>query len=311
MPHAVITEEILQSESLIPQNIIVGIKNNRGTRRRDLSSGKENFMRFIKDEVFNLVRKHYRTSGHRTLFGHSMAGAFTMNVLASEPGLFTNYIAASPTIQSNNSELITKYQNLASLEEQTQKSLYFTFGDESAEGKNASEALEKFLELMKNKKLNKLMWRFSPLSEQVHMTTPSLTLYAGLSFAFSDYKAPSYTGFKDYTQQGGWQGLKTYYNKRAKKYSEPAEIPDTTFINLGFAVFDDGHESEGLEILKRNAQTHPNSLRALNALAQTYEDLKKPRKALEIYKKALFLADKLTSSNLTFFKKQVERLERS
>ena len=58
LPHAVITEEILQSESLISQNLIVGIKTNRGTRRRDLSSGKENIIHFIKEEVFTMLRTH-------------------------------------------------------------------------------------------------------------------------------------------------------------------------------------------------------------------------------------------------------------
>ncbi|NQZ87634.1 MAG: hypothetical protein HRT54_08650 [Colwellia sp.] len=308
-PHAVIAEDILQNESLMPQSIIVAIKNNRGTRRRDLSSGRENFLQFIKDEVFTLINNQYRTSDHKTLFGHSMAGAFTLNTLVSQADLFDNYIAASPTIQSNDSELIAKYKKLENIENESIKSLYLSFGNEIAEGKSATDALNKFLDLMKKKTVNKLTWHYSPLPKQVHMTTPYLTLYAGLSYVFSDYQAPTYSGFEDYTQRGGLQNLKEYYSKRAIKYAVSAEVPSMTMINLAFAIFGDGHESKALEILEANALSHQKSFRALNALAQAYEDIKKPSKALTIYKKAVALAEELSSRNLVFFKRHVTRLE--
>ena len=311
LPHAVLTETILQEESLMPQSIIVAIKNNRGTRGRDLSASRENFLRFIKDEVFSLITKQYRTSAHKTLFGHSMAGAFTMSVLASQPNMFDNYIAASPTIQSNDYELIAQYQALDLTKTPSQISLYLTFGNEAAEGKIATEALHKFLNLMEKITDEKLLWRFHALPEQVHMTTPYLTLYAGLSFAFSDFKAPTYTGLADYRQRGELKGLKDYYAKRASKYLVSNEVPDETFVNLGFAIFDEGHKTEGLEILKTTAKLYPDSFRALNALAQTYEDVKKTSRALAVYKKAVLLAEKRSSRNLNFFKRHVERLQQS
>lgn len=310
LPHATVAEDILQNESLMPSSIVVAITNNRGTRRRDLSSGKENFLNFIKQEVFPLIASKYRMSEHKTLFGHSMAGAFTMDVLATQPELFDSYIAASPVIQMNNSELINKFKHFKLSEKQLTKSLYISFGNELAEGKSATDAFNAFVELMNNKPITGLNWKYDAMPQQVHMTTPYLTLYAGLSFSFSDYQIPRYSGLADYKQRGEMKGLKDYFEKRASKYSETAEIPEIAFRQLGFAIFDDGEQEKGLEILELSAKKHPDSFRALNALAQIYEDARQPDKALAVYKQGLKLAEEKSSSNANFFKTQIDRLNK-
>ncbi|WP_448564828.1 alpha/beta hydrolase-fold protein [Thalassotalea ganghwensis] len=308
--HAIAAEDILQNESLIPSSIIVAITNNLGTRRRDLSSGKENFLNFIKQEVFSLIASKYRISKHKTLFGHSMAGAFTMDVLATQPEIFDNYIAASPVIQMNNSELINKFKHFKLSEKQLTKSLYISFGNELAEGKSATDALNAFVGLMNDLPIEGLNWKYDPMPEQVHMTTPYLTLYAGLSFSFSDYQLPRYSGLADYKLRGEMKGLKAYFEKRASKYSVTAEIPEIAFRQLGFSIFDDGEQEKGLEILELSARKHPDSLRALNALAQIYEDARQPDKALAVYKQGLKLAEEKSSSNANFFKTQIDRLNK-
>ncbi len=307
LPHAIAASNILQAESLMPHSIIVGISNMRGTRRRDLSDGRDNFIGFIKDEVFSLVTEQYRVTEHKTLFGHSMAGAFTMYLLATQSNMFDNYIAASPVMQINDAEVITKYKVLDSLK--VEKPLYFTFGNPVAEGKNRADALNQFVALMQQKTPKNLSWQYDALPNQVHMTTPYLTLYAGLTYVFADYQTPVYSSLKDYEQRGKLQGLKDYYVKRADKYSASADIPENALRNLGFAIFDDGYSDQGLEILKLNVQQYPNSIRALNALAQTYEDVLKPAHALEIYKQAVNVAKKQSSRNLAHFERQVDRLE--
>jgi predicted alpha/beta superfamily hydrolase len=310
LPHAILAEDILQSQSLIPEAIIVAITNNSGTRRRDLSSGKNKFLKFMQYEVIKFVSEQYRTSGHRTLFGHSMAGAFTMEVFATAPKIFENYLAASPVIQMNKSELITKYRALKLSDINDKKFLYLTMGNKAAEGKSASDAFGQFVQLMNNKSTNDLSWHHERLPRQVHMTTPYTTLYAGLTYAFNDYQTPTYLGLKDFEEKGQLQGLKDYYIKRSRKYSTSPEVPESAFRSLGFALFDDGHESKGVEILKNNAKNHPSSLRALNALAQVYEGVEQPNNALSTYKKAVQLAREMSSGNLEHFERQVKRLSR-
>ena len=98
--HAAVATYMLSRYERIPETIVVAITNNRETRSRDLGDERENFKRFIKEEVISFVNKNYRTSESKTLFGHSRAGFFTLDVLATEPDMFDYYIAASPAINN-------------------------------------------------------------------------------------------------------------------------------------------------------------------------------------------------------------------
>lgn len=182
--HATTASTILQNNEKMPESIIVAIPNNQGTRRRDLGRERNNFKKFIKEEIIPFVEKNYRTSNHKTIFGHSMAGAFVLNYLATEPELFNNYIAASPVIQIFNSELLTKFQELFKSKKTLNKSLYFTLTGVDAEGQRATDALNQFVSLLKKNAPKTLKWKYNYIENQVHMTTPYLTVYEGFSMVF-------------------------------------------------------------------------------------------------------------------------------
>ena len=307
-PHALNAESILQEESLIPQSIIVAIPNKRGTRTRDLSGQKEKFLSFIKNEVMGLIINHYRVSNQTTIFGHSMAGYFVLNVLATEPELFNNYIAASPVIQVNNSELLNKYESLPISPEAEKKSLYLTLTSQAHEGVAATDALNQFVELMKRKAPKVLNWHYEYIPNQVHMTTPYLTLYEGLAHVFSDFQMPVYSGLQDYNKRGGYEGLKDYYAKRSNKYQTSTEIPERVIRRLGFALIDDGHAEEAVKLLEPIVEKSPESIRALNVLAEAYES-SQPEKAIETYRKALALAKNRSPGAASYIESQITRLQ--
>lgn len=309
LPHALLAEDILQAESLMPQSIIVAIPNLPGTRTRDLSREKDKFIQFISQEVKDLVYKRYRAARHQTIFGHSMAGYFVMNVLATQPALFDNYIAASPVVQMNDSELVKKFAKLELAVKHTQKSLFLTLTQQASEGARATKALARLVELLNKKTIAKLSWRYEYIPNQIHMTTPYLTLYQGLSFVYDDYQMPTFNNFKEFKRFGGMPGLKEYYANRASKYHIKDAVPERAIRSVGFALMDDGHSDEALMILEQNVQKHPNSFAALNALAQAFEDAKSPNKALEIYQKALTLAKQQSSRNSGYFERQVSRIK--
>lgn len=107
-------------------------------------------------------------------------------------------------------------------------------------------------------------------------------MFSGLTHAFNDFRSPTYRGFEDFQSSGEMQGLTTYYQQRALKYSVSADIPERTLRTLGFSLFDDGYESKGIDVLELNLKEHPSSLRAINALAQAFEDIQQPDKALPL-----------------------------
>lgn len=179
--HASVATMMLSRFQKLPESIVVAITNNKGTRTRDLGRERENFKRYIKDEVFSFVKSNYRTTEKRTLFGHSMAGFFTLDVLATMPNMFDHYIAASPAIRVKSS-VFPKLIKLFSENESLNKRLYFSLGSLAAEGEDSHAALNKLTTFLKDNAPASFNWHYQPMHYQIHMTTPYLTLYDGLSF---------------------------------------------------------------------------------------------------------------------------------
>lgn len=59
----------------------------------------EGYRKFIADEVFPLIAKHYRADMTRAVYaGHSFGGLFGLHVLFTEPSMFEKYIIGSPSL---------------------------------------------------------------------------------------------------------------------------------------------------------------------------------------------------------------------
>lgn len=309
--HAVNAATLLAENGRMPASIIVGIPNNPGTRGRDLGRGRNQFKKYIKEEVIPFVNNNYRTGSHKTLFGHSMAGAFTLNYLATDSSLFDSYIAASPVIQIFNSELLDKFSSLFKSNPDIAKPVFFTLTDAEAEGERATKAMNKFVALLENEAPKSLRWKYDFMENQIHMTTPYLTMYKGFTEVFYDYQAPRFSSFKEYTNRGGMKGLQNYYTKRADKYNVKALIAENTLRQLAMVMLRDNQEKLGLELLVLNTKNYPNSLGALNSLARAYVRLKQTKNAKKTYQTAIALAEKQESPNSAYFKRQLAGLEKN
>jgi len=69
--------------------------------------GTGDLLDFIENQLFPRLDEMVRTDAtRRSLFGHSFGGLFTLYALFERPGLFTNWIAASPTIYWEGSEIL-------------------------------------------------------------------------------------------------------------------------------------------------------------------------------------------------------------
>lgn len=64
--------------------------------------GGDAFLDFIERDLQPLVAREFPVDPHRrTLFGHSFAGLLVLHALFTRPGLFRDYVAASPSIWWN------------------------------------------------------------------------------------------------------------------------------------------------------------------------------------------------------------------
>jgi len=307
--HATVATNILDQQSRMPQSIIVALPNNPGTRGRDLGAQKDVFLKFISDEVIPYTNKHYRTSDHKTIFGHSMAGAFVLKALAKKPDLFENYIAASPYLSPSDNELYQGFDDLFKNNKDINKSLYFTMTDAAAEGIEVTEALDKFVALVKKNAPQSLKWHYEFIPEQVHMTTPYLTLYQGASYVFSDFHAPSYANIKDFNSKGGIKGLEAFYKDRSIKYQVSDQVPERTVRRLGYSFMEQSPK-QAIEIFLQNSKNNPDSPGAKLALARGYENMGAEKKALTSFKEAVIIAEKTSPQNVNFLQEQVKRYQK-
>lgn len=62
------------------------------------SGQAERFRRFLRDEVMPFVESRYGATERKTLMGESLAGLFVVDTLLSQPGLFDDYVAVSPSL---------------------------------------------------------------------------------------------------------------------------------------------------------------------------------------------------------------------
>ncbi|UOQ42586.1 alpha/beta hydrolase-fold protein [Halobacillus salinarum] len=73
------------------------------------NGGADLFLNFIKNDLKPFLRNQYPICvSSQTLFGHSLGGLFTLYALFTNPGLFTNYIATSPSIWWNNQAVLSE-----------------------------------------------------------------------------------------------------------------------------------------------------------------------------------------------------------
>jgi len=62
------------------------------------AGGSAQFRRFLAEEVIPFVEHRYQTGQRRALMGESLAGLFVIDTLLSEPALFNDYVAISPSL---------------------------------------------------------------------------------------------------------------------------------------------------------------------------------------------------------------------
>lgn len=134
----------LSSAGIAPECIVVGILNNKGKRKENLTPpfmqtepndslspfGKaEVFFKFIKDELIPLVDRNYRTTHHQTISGHSRAGLFVLYTLIEQPDLFNARFCYSTPAWRFDNLIIKQLEKSIQKQNNPRKSyLYFSVG---------------------------------------------------------------------------------------------------------------------------------------------------------------------------------------
>lgn len=188
----------------IPPSIIVGIEGNR--RRRDFTfavsdtaflaeegfpassfpqyGGSQAFLNFLADELQPLIASRFRTNGHRTVVGESLAGLLISEILVRRPGLFDTYIIISPSLWWGGRQLLTEAAGLAEAVGQTgidgssaRKMVYLGVPQQAEDERMYRDAETIYRRLERRTDLTVI---FDHLTEETHATV----LFPALNNAF-------------------------------------------------------------------------------------------------------------------------------
>lgn len=307
--HATQALRYLEKFNRIPESILVGIPNASGSRFRDLAQKHDLFLKFIEDELIPLIDKNYKTQGLNTLFGHSLAGSFSLYAMSENHNKINNYIAASPHLLVNKGEIQATLKSLFSDNKLHDYNAYFSMADKKGDGAERFNEIEKFVSFLNNNATQKLSWKYQSIADQEHMTTPYLTIYQGLSFVFKDYQMPVFASFTDFEKQGGMKMLEVFYEKRGNKYDEDTKVDAVTVGLLAELLLDENQPDKAVELLKGFVAKNQNSMRAHFDIARLYQNTGDKELALKSYKSAQQLLKPKHKGFITFIASQIKELE--
>ena len=277
------------SPNYLPRMIVVGLPNT--DRNRDLyplhkdvcgtGKGSEKFLSFLREELFPALNKTYRTREYRILFGHSLAGLFTIYTLLKEPSMFNGYIATSPSLAvEKNMALLIGLLESVSPQILADKYLHFSGGGEESE--ELHQAIWEFDQSLKKHDVSGLQWSFDVFEGEGHI--PIRGFYKGLRGLFHKW-IPEFEFFRS----GTLEDIKSHYGKLTKKYGFTV-LPPTPIINVvGRRYLRENQSQIAIEVYTYFVSLYPNYAPGFLALAESYIQAKKTDLAIKNLHKCLKL----------------------
>lgn len=200
------TKEItdwLTFTSEIRNIIIVGISYGKGTnswwekRTRDFTQYKDtayyyypnaggagNFLNFIKNELFPVVNKNYRTNpDSNAIMGLSFGALLGTYVLFTQPDMFKSYIIISPSLFFNNNSILIAEAEYFRKHKDLNKTVFMAYGslDNNDWVINPTTELIKIMEMHKYEGLKFTQQVFKG---ETHISVFPVALTHGLKLVF-------------------------------------------------------------------------------------------------------------------------------
>ena len=126
------------------------------------------FRAFLRQEVIPFVTSHYRTGPRRVLMGESLAGLFVVDTFLSEPKLFDDYVAISPSLWWDNRAASLGAGEVLRRRGPTGNRLYLTIANE---GEATQSGMDALVAALKQTAPGVVTWKFVDRSHgETHAT---------------------------------------------------------------------------------------------------------------------------------------------
>ena len=305
----------LANSGFMPQTIVVGISNNEN-RDRDLTptkstwsptgGGAENFALFLTNELMPEVEKNFKVQPHKTIYGSSYGGLFTMYMLYNHPNVFDNYIAISPSLFHDNGLLFKNaLRFFKKPSNEGKKFVFLSLADEVYDQMRIN--FRNTVNLFKTKAASKnIRWNFKVYDSETHGTSRLVGLNDGLRSLHEFWFVPFYQ------RDRGAEGLIEHYKllNNLYNFNEEIKIPESLVKRIGYYVLREGKPDIAYSLFKYNIDNFPNSVNAFDSMADFFERQKKYSEAIKYYRLAMKMA-KEQNIDVTPHVQSIERVEKS
>ena len=287
--------------NLMPKSIVVGINQGyENLRNADCNYSDDDglpkdkgslFFDFIEKELVPLVAQNYNLAGFKAAIGHGVTANFINYYLFKDKPLFDAYINLSPVFAPQMMERIADRLNSF----KDRKFFYLANAERNldVEDKTRISTLNDMLKSIENPKL---YYYYSNFDNATHYTSASYGLPEALDLIFDLYEPITKEEYEKnvLTYEGP---VIEYFIKRQETMKElfgfEKDIPLNDIMAIYAAIkTKDGHDLESLEKLAEiSKKAFPDTMLGFFFLAEFYEQMGEPKKALKTYENAFTMSE--------------------
>ncbi len=283
----------------MPSAIVVGIDQNSNQERYDdcdysdadgFPKDKANdFFDFISLELVPYLEGKYEIANFKMIVGHGITANFINYFMFFEQPVFNGYLALSPEMAPSMEQRI--YDNLYGAKS---KVFYYlaTAQNDRKENRKRISALDATMKSAENEFLN---YYYDDFRLADHFTMPSYAIPKAFDNIFKIYEPITQKEFKEniLTYEDGpvYEYLEEKYNTIESLFGfrKPYALNDIMAI---YAALKKKEDLESLEFLaKLTRKEFPDTMMGMFFLAEYYEQLGEPKKALKTYEKAFTMQE--------------------
>lgn len=288
--------DYFQSNNRIPPMLVVAIENT--DRNRDIgfksfepgSSGAENFLAFLENELIPEINSSYSTQKYRLLVGHSAGGMFTLYALLNDPTLFNAYISVSGPLFWHEEYLVKAAETKAKELKDLPIDVFISLGDEDTDtigaGLKLAAVLEMSVDWQEKYKERPLRWTYRHYPSEDHMSTIMPSVNEGLRTIFADWYMER--PFELY-EIGGFSGIEKHYKNVSRRMGYTVTPPYDTLRQITRILDQRERFVEAQNTMTKAIEFYPENQYAHYLLADIYTKQKLNDKAIEYFQLSLKL----------------------
>jgi uncharacterized protein len=305
----------LTANALCPEMIVVAIENT--DRSRDLTptrsvrlpngeerdflkttGGADNFVKFMRAELFPHIEKKFNTAPHRTLIGHSFGGLFAIHALMHHKDLFNTYVAIDPSLWWDERRLLLEADSLLRTESFKNKSVFVSVANTMPTGMDTLRVfsdttgntahIRSILHFTKKaaalKKTNGMNFSWRYYNEDSHGSVPLISEYDAMRILFSFYRL-------DYDPEARPEKYVTHFQLVSEKLGYTMLPPETLINEQGYNLMNEEKFEQAQKFFELNLKNFPRSQNAHDSMGDYFLAIGDTTNAQQYFEKALAIKD--------------------